>query len=478
MSPRRRLAVLGVAVAGAALTAPAAAFAHGIVGKTDLPIPRWLFAWAAAVVLVISFVALAALWPKPRLEALGERELLRYPRAALEPLAGLIGFALYVLVVYAGLAGTQTATANIVPTFIYVIFWVGIPFASFVFGDVFRAFNPWRALARAVSWLAARARGGRESPAALPYPPWLGRWPAAAGILGFAWLELVYANKDDPRTLALLSLGYGAVMLVGMSVYGIETWTTRADGFSVAFGLFGRLSPLHWRNGRLGLRPPFVGAVGLEPLPGSVALLAVMIGSTSFDGFSQKSEWSSIEPHLQTFFQNAGFNIEHAVELAFSIGLLAAILIIAGFYRLGVLGMRSLGGGHDAGELARGFVHSLVPIALAYVIAHYFSLLAYQSQAVISFRGLGYLASDPLGTGANIFGTANSTIDYNVVGANGIWYVQVAALVIGHAAGLALAHDRALVVYKRVRDATRSQYWMLAVMVGFTSLALWILSGN
>jgi hypothetical protein len=468
----RWLGLLGVMFAAATmLAAPVPAFAHGIVGKTDLPIPRWLFAWAASVVLVISFVALATLWPKPRLENVQERDLWRYPRRLLEPLAGLIGVALYALIIYAGLAGTQAATANIVPTFIYVIFWVGISFASLLFGDVFRAFNPWRAIARAVAWLATRVRGGRDGPAPLAYPSWLGRWPAAAVILGFAWLELVYANKDAPDTLALLSLGYGAAMLVGMSVYGIETWTQRADGFSAVFGLFASLSPLHWKDGRLYLRPPFVGVMSLQPMPGTVALLATMIGSTSFDGFSQKSDWNSIEPHLQTFFANLGANTEHSVELAFTVGLAAAVLIIAGFYRVGVLGMRSLGG-HSTRELAERFVYTLVPIALAYVIAHYFSLFAYQGQAV------SYLASDPLGNGSNIFGTATSQINYNIVGANAIWYTQVGALVIGHAAGLTLAHDRALVVYRRVQEATRSQYWMLAVMVGFTSLALWILSGN
>ena len=84
-------------------------------------------------------------------------------------------------------------------------------------------------------------------------------------------------------------------------------------------------------------------------------------------------------------------------------------------------------------------MHSLIPIALAYVIAHYFSLLVYQGQA------MAYLISDPLGHGSNLFGTATSTINYNVIGANGVWYVQVVALVLGHVCGLALAHDRALV---------------------------------
>ena len=135
-----------------------------------------------------------------------------------------------------------------------------------------------------------------------------------------------------------------------------------------------------------------------------------------------------------------------------------------------IAGIRSVHPSDNAGELARRFIHTLVPIALAYVVAHYFSLLVYQSQA------MGYLISDPLGDGSNIFGTAGNSIDYNVISGSGIWYVQVGALVCGHVAGLVLAHDRALYVFDRAREATRSQYWMLVVMVAFTSLGLWLLS--
>jgi hypothetical protein len=144
--------------------------------------------------------------------------------------------------------------------------------------------------------------------------------------------------------------------------------------------------------------------------------------------------------------------------------------LIAGFYHLGIKGMTGVGRGHTVGELAGQFAHTLVPIAFAYALAHYFSLLAYQGQA------LGYLISDPLGRGSNLFGTADSGIDYNVLDATAIWYVQVAALVIGHVCGLMLAHDRALVVYRATREAVRSQLWMLIVMIGFTSLGLWLLS--
>ena len=121
-------------------------------------------------------------------------------------------------------------------------------------------------------------------------------------------------------------------------------------------------------------------------------------------------------------------------------------------------------------ELTHAFAHTLVPIGFAYVLAHYFSLLIWQGQAI------GYLASDPLGDGANLFGTSSYQIDYNVISFAAIWYVQVAALVAGHVAGLALAHDRALAMYDNVEEAVRSQYWMLAVMVAFTSFGLWLLS--
>ena len=471
---RLRITASAAALASAATaTLPDGALAHGLVGRQDLPIPRWLFAWAAAVVLVVSFVALAVLWPRPRLEQARERRLLQVP-AALEALCGALGVAAFAFVVYAGFAGTETATANLEPTVIYVVFWVGIPFASAVFGDVFAAFSPWRAVARAASWVAGRVMRGRV-PAPMAYPTWLGRWPAMLGILAFAWVELVYANRDDPKILGVLALLYATTQLVGMSLYGIDAWTRRADAFGVYFGLLSRLAPLHWRGRTLYRRPPLSGAPHLDVVPGTVALLCTMIGTTSFDGLSQGALWTGtngIAPTLQQRFINLGFTQETALEITFTIGLVFMVCFVGAIYRAGIAGMSSIGGRHAPAELARRFAHSLIPIAFAYVVAHYFSLLAYQGQAMAS------LVSDPLGDGSDVFGTATATIDYNVITATGIWYVQVAALVLGHAAGLTLAHDRALTIYARVRDATRSQYWMLAVMVGFTSLGLWLLSAS
>ena len=114
-------------------------------------------------------------------------------------------------------------------------------------------------------------------------------------------------------------------------------------------------------------------------------------------------------------------------------------------------------------------MHTLIPIAFAYAVAHYFSLIVFQGQAG------GYLYRTPSVT-ERIFRDANIKINYNLVSTNAIWYVQVGALVCGHVAGLVLAHDRAVAMYRRVQDATRSEYWMLVVMVGSTSLGLWLSS--
>ena len=467
--PRKLAAMLGALVLFT-LALPAAAQAHGIVGKADLPIPVWLFSWAAAIVLVVSFVALSTMWTRPQLQQPHLRRLFTFP-PALEWLAGACGVGLFALVLYSGFAGAQVTQANFSVTFIYVIFWVGTPVASVLFGDVFRIFNPWRACARVLAALARALRGERGPKVPLRYPAWLGVWPAIAGIVGFAWLELVYVEKDRPATLAALSLAYFLVMLAGMALFGIEEWGGQADGFGVYFNLLSKLSAfVREPDGAVNLRRPLSGVTGLQLRAGTIALICAQIGTTTFDGFSNGGIWRTNESSWQSVFEGIGFHSTPAQELTYSAGMLFCILVILAVYRVGIIGVRKVSGRYDARMLSGTFVHTLVPIAFAYVLAHYFSLLLWQGQAVV------YLASDPLGSGANIFGTAGFQIDYHVLSYAAIWYVQVAALLGGHVSGLALAHDRALVLYKDPEEAVRSQYWMLAVMVAFTSFGLWLLS--
>jgi hypothetical protein len=448
---------------------PAPVFAHGLVGRADLPIPKSLFAAAAATVLVVSFLALAALWSTPRLQELRERRMFRLP-VVVDAVLGLVGVLAFGATVYAGLAGTDAEQDNLAPTVVFVLLWVGIPFASLVFGDVFRLLSPWRAIGRVVGWAVARVAPAEP----LDYPERLGRWPAMAGIFFFGIVELCWAAGREPQTLAILGLLYLVTMFVGMSLYGVEPWTRKADPFGVYFGIFASLAPVTRRDGVLYARPPVVGAIKLAPLPGTVALVIASIGITAFDGGSEGTVFNSIAPHLQDFFDSLGFDIARALELTFLLGLSVTVLLVTAIYWGAIWGMGQQGLRRPMTriELGRSLAHTLVPIAAAYVVAHYFSLLAYNGQDIVR------LVSDPLGDGSDLFGGADRRIDYSVVSATAIWYAQVGSLVIGHVCALVLGHDRALALYADPKAGTRSQIVMLILMVCFTCLGLYLLSAS
>jgi hypothetical protein len=459
------------ALVAAALVYPAGAAAHGLIQRADLPIPEWLFGWAAAIVLVVSFAALAVLWPKPRLEEISWRPLPGGRAIASRPveiLFGALGVFLFGMILWAGFFGTETALDNFAPTFVLIIVWVGFVFASLLLGDVFRAVNPWRAIGRVAGRLFNR--DGRRRLA--EYPESWGRWPAAIGLLLFTWIELASGWGEHPRKLAMAIVVYSLVQFAGMARFGVETWTSRGEAFGVYFNLFARVSVFETRDRVLGTRPLLGGLPSLERLPGTTALVAVMIGTVTYDGLSQGRLWkNNIGKWVTDGATELGFGIQEANRIAATVGVLLGVLLVAGFYRLGIEGARTVGGGMSGRELRRGFVHSLVPIAMVYAMAHYMTFLVFQGQSI------KYLASDPLGHGWDIFGTAkDSGIDYSLLSQNATWYLQVGFVVAGHVAALVLAHDRALVLYGQAKQAVRSQYWMLGIMVGFTTLALWLLA--
>ncbi|HEX4108384.1 MAG TPA: fenitrothion hydrolase [Solirubrobacteraceae bacterium] len=469
MTTTHRRLLLGVPAA-ALLAFPATAAAHGIVGRADLPIPPWLFGWTASIVLVVSFVALSTMWTKPQLQDRTRRRLFALP-APVPWLLPALGVFSFVLVVYAGLAGEQSQyNENLAVTFVYVIFWVGVPVCSAFVGDLFAGLSPWLATARLIRWIGRRVAPARFEHPPLRYPERLGRWPSIFVLLGFGFLELVYVNRDQPSTLAWLGIAYFIVMVAGMLLFGVETWTGRADGFNAYFGTVARLSALEWREGVCYYRRPLSGITDLEMLPGTITLVCTLIGVTTFDGASNGPVWHWAEPKLVGIFGSQLYPSTPAIEIAGCIGLLVCVLLIHAIYYIGVYGVNTVSARYDVPRLSRTFAHTLVPIGFAYALAHYFSLLVWQGQA------LGYLISDPLGNGSNVLGTSHWSIDYGIISFAAIWYVQVAALLAGHVGGLTLAHDRALAIYRNPQEAVRSQYWMLVVMVAFTSFGLWLLS--
>jgi hypothetical protein len=457
-------------------------FAHALIVKQDLPIPAWLFAWAASIVLIASFFALSVAWRTPRFEnerwrpitATVSNAILGWPA---QIICGVVGVFLLGVAIYAGLRGSEAPDRNFAITFLFITTWIGFPFFSALLGNVSRPFNPWRAIGR-VAGGGFRLVGGQRS-AHLAYPRALGRWPAAVGLLAFVWLEVVYGSTGgvavglDPHVAGTAALLYSAYTLAMMALFGVEEWCERGEVFSVYFGMFSELAPIGVQRGRLGWRRPLSAATRWATMPGSAAVVIASISSTSFDGAQEGAFKGAIESVFGDVAET-GISLITALRLTDTAFMLATFAGVGLIYALGIRGMRSIPRAPSTAKLRMGFAHTLIPIALAYLIAHYFSLFVYQEQAQFT-----YLFSDPLGTAStDLFGTAASGIDFHVLSGNAIWYVQVISLIAGHVLGLALAHDRALVYWKDYRLATQSQYWMLAVMIAFTCFGLYLLSAN
>ena len=453
---------------------------HALVGRKDLPIPEWLFAWAASLVLIVSFLALSFAWHTTRFEEDRWRPAARWLSSLLvnrltEVLAGALSVFLLGLVIWSGLNGTEAPDRNFSVTFVFITFWLGMVVVSVLFGDVFRAFNPWRAIARAAGGLF-RLIAGQSAPAPVSYPERLGRWPAVAGLVGFAWFELVYGQSGaqavglTPHSVGVATLVYTAYTFVAMALFGTEKWLERGETFSVYFGMFASLAALEVRDGRLGVRRALSAATRWVSSPGSIALILITIAATTFDG---AQEGALADPIESTFNRlvDAGLGPLASLRLTNTLFFAITIGFVAGLFWAGIAGMHTVRGSRPTRELGRLFAHAFIPIGLAYLVAHYFSLVFFQEQAQFTF-----LLSDPLGDGSDLFGTAGGGIDYGALSANAVWYTQVGALVAGHVTALVLGHDRALNIYGDSRLAARSQYWMLALMVGFTSLGLYLLS--
>jgi hypothetical protein len=196
-----------------------------------------------------------------------------------------------------------------------------------------------------------------------------------------------------------------------------------------------------------------------------------MLGSVAFDGLSRATWWQDRLYELEARYIVDSPTKADFVSLGFSLlGLLAAVAAIGVLYTLAVLAAKAIG--QTDVQLAGAFVGSLVPIALAYAVAHYFTLLVNTGQDIV------YLSSDPFGKGWDLFGTADFRPKQSVISPNMIWYVQVGVLVTGHVLGLILAHDRAISLFSSARTAVRTQYAMLALMVAYTCTGLWLLSSG
>ncbi len=432
--------------------------AHGVGSRADLPVEPWLFAYSAAFALLISFAALRLLWPRPRLAAAaGGRPLspaLDTAASVLATVLQVLALLLFAVTMAAAWAGEDDVSANVAPTALYIALWIGMQVVSAVLGDVWRRANPLWTIAAGFD----RVRG-RDPETSSATGWWATHWPAAVGLLAFHWLELVYFEPASLTAVALFLSGYALAVLVAASRFGAG-WVRTGDGFAVLFHLLAALSPLHRdAQGRLRLRPPASGLAAVDVRPGTLGVILVVLGGTTFDGVSRTQWWGDIVAGRR----------EWDLTAVSTVGLLLTIATVSVAYLLAIRALGALARDDtDLAEQARRWAPSLIPIVLGYSIAHYFSLLVFEGQSFVA------LLSDPLGSGRDLFGTAGDTIDFTVVTADQIAYVQVASIVIGHVAGVVVAHDRAVERYAH-RKAVASQYPLLAVMIGYTVAGLLLL---
>jgi hypothetical protein len=411
----------------------------------------WLFAYGAAFALLISFLALRILWPRPRLKAASTgvalQAAVQHTRPALTIVLRAAGLTFFALTVAAAVFGSPEGGSNVSPYAACVIFWVGVPIVSAVLGDVFAAANPFDTIA----WvLRLPERTSRDDP---------GLWPAAIMILSFTWLELAYYDGcGDPLALSRWLIAYTVAALAGAALWG-RRWLRTGEGFAALFGL---LAPLYrdTETHQLRVRPPLSGLASVQPRHGMLALVLVALGSTSFDGFSRTKLWGDL------IGQRTGWD----KTLVSSLGLLWIIAVVSAAW-LAAARVTARLTGRGPADVADQFLPSLIPITLGYAVAHYFSLLVFDGQNFLA------LASDPFTRGWDLFGTINNTINYRLISTRTIAYVQVAGIVIGHVCGVVAAHDRAVELFPP-RQAVRSQYPLLAVMILYTVGGLLLLLGS
>jgi hypothetical protein len=449
-----------------------AAEGHGAGERYDLPLPLVYFVAGAALTVALSFVAAAvATRAAPRAASSAGLVLPLGPLGLLlRGAARLVGLALFVLVIAAGLLGDPHPMKNLAPTLVWIIWWVGLSLVVAGIGNVWPALDPWRTLFDGADALARRRRGGRGLALGWPYPARAGVWPAAALLLLFVWLEVIFPDASVPARIAGLALAWTAVTLAGMVGFGADTWQRNADVFAVYFATLGRFAPLAaGPDGRsLLLRPPARGLVTRMPVPpGMAAFVIAMLATVLFDGLLGTRAWRALDHALSGGLARVA---DREGYLLASAGLLAVWLVFLGAY-LATAGLTArLAGAGSAAAAARLLAPSLVPIATAYNVAHNLSYLLLQGQELIP------LLSDPLGRGWNLLGTATWSPDVTLVGSRFAWYAAVGAIITGHAISVWVAHRVALREWNPPRVAVRASLPLTALMVVYTALSLWVIA--
>ena len=377
----------------------------------------------------------------------------------------------------AGFVGSRDPLANPLPLFVWTVWWIGFTYLHAAFGNLWAHVNPWTGLYRLLTAIG-RLRRRREHPP-FEYPAWAGHWPAVAAFLAFAWFELIHPAPSDPAVLASAVASYLLFHFAGVLAFG-ERWLREAEPFSVFFRMVSWLAPIGGSaNGRepgsggrreVELTFPALRLLRTEARTVSLAAFVLLVlSSVSFDGLSRTFSWLRLLGANPLAYPGRTALVAPNTLglLGFFLGLVLAY--VAAVWLLALLAEIRL----PLARLLAVFALPLVPIASGYHFAHYLPVFLVDIQHAVR------AASDPIGRGWNLLGTRDLPVVASFLSdperVYAIWHSQVAIIVIAHVAGVVVAHALALRLAGRT-PVVVSQLPMLLLMIGYTTLGLWLLS--
>jgi hypothetical protein len=483
----KRAAMPAALLAGLVLLRPGAVHAHSFVEPYTLPVPFWLYLYACAATLVLTFAAIGYFARAP-VARRAPRGLVLHARGCTGALitrwalgllrAGAVGCLL--LTVVAGLLGTPSPLANISMTLFWIGFLLAFAYLTALIGNVYELVNPWQVIVS-----AAAACGIDFTRSRVAYPAWLGYYPAFLFYVALIWIELFWLPK--PATLSLVLIAYSLATLAGAWIFGKALWFERGEVFGVFFRLIGTLAPVAYEpcpgtdSWQARLRLPFAGTLEERPQHLSLVFFVLfMLSSTTYDGVHDTVLWvglfwktllALLQPLWGADMARAQASLAPWYTLYQRAGLVLAPLLYFAVYMLVMAATRAVARtAIPLRELALQFAFSIIPIAFVYNVTHYYTLILTQLPL------LPYIASDPFGFGWNLFGIAPDFAGPAPLDMAIIWHTEVALILAGHVASVCLAHVIALRLFPSRRQALISQLPMLLLMMAYTILGLWVLS--
>ena len=484
-------------------------YAHGFGDRYDLPVPLNWYLFGAGTVVALSFLFVSVFVritsERRQFYSLSIGSSLPFQLIIFKgfiPLAKSISVVLFLFLILGGFVGSQEPSQNIGPTLVWIILWVGLIYFNALVFNLWIVLNPWKNIYRLFYVLFTGSRSKLFYSGKYNYPNSLKKWPALVLLFTFSWLEIVFPNSGSPVYISVLAINYSILTFLGMYLFGPINWLSNGEFFSVTFRLLSKCAPVvvsvssvegcrdcsrclddqencfdceycfdqsNTLSKRFKLRKFASGLYDSRAVHLSeIFFVLMLLSSVTFDGFSETPTWANIVSLGISF---TGDLVNYPVMLVSTVGLVSNFLIFVVAYFLACfVASKAIASKYSTESISKILLYSLIPIAVGYHIAHYFSFLLIQGQSMI------YLISDPMGLGWDLFQTSTYKVYVGIVNAKVAWFVGIFAILAGHITAVYASHYASLIKFSEYSLVIRAQRVMLIMMVAYTIAGLWILA--